>query len=204
MSRSFFSPDGTGIYMSVIVRRPVRAQDATRLTTLAAVATAQAIESMIHGPVDIKWVNDIYLKGRKVCGILCEGAVEPGTQNLQYAVIGIGVNVISPKNGFPEEIREIAGAVFDAVEDTNSLRDRLIGEILDRLAFLLDQKDRALCLAEYRRRSMVVGREVTVHSVDGTSRAARALQIDDEYRLIVQYESGETSALDSGEVSIRL
>lgn len=203
MSRSFFSPDGSGIYMSVIVRRPMTAQDATGLTTLAAVATAQAIESMIRRHVDIKWVNDIYLNGRKVCGILCEGAVEPGTQKLQYAVIGIGVNVTPPKDGFPEEIRDIAGAVFEAAEEANSLRDHLIGEILDRLIFLLDQGDHSLCLAEYRRRSMVIGRDVTVHRVDGTSRAARALEIDDEYRLIVQYESGETTALDGGEVSVR-
>jgi len=204
MSRSFFSPDGTGIYMSVIVRRPMTAHNATCLTTLAAVATAQAIESMIHRPVDIKWVNDIYLNEKKVCGILCEGAVEPGTSRMQYAVIGIGVNVTPPMGGFPEEIQKIAGAVFDAVEDANSLRDCLIGEILDRLIFLLGRRDQPLCLAEYRRRSMVIGRDVTVHRVDGTSRAARALEIDDEYRLVVQYESGETAALDGGEVSVRL
>lgn len=204
MSRSFYSPDGTGIYMSIVVRRPMTAQDATRLTTLSAVATAQAIESMIRRPVYIKWVNDIYLNGKKVCGILCEGAVEPGTSKMQYAVMGIGVNVTPPKDGFPEELCEIAGAVFEAGENANSLRDRLIGEILDRVVFLLEQKDGALCLAEYRRRAMVVGRNVTVHGADGTSRAARALDIDDQYRLIVQYEDGKTAALDGGEVSVRL
>ena len=144
MQRTFHSPEGTGIYMSVIVRRPMTARDATHITPLAAVATAQAIESMIHRPVGIKWVNDIYLDGKKVCGILCEGAVEPGTRQLQYAVIGIGVNVTPPKDGFPEEIRHIAGSVFDADTESWHLRDRLIGEILERLAFLLDQKDPAL------------------------------------------------------------
>jgi BirA family biotin operon repressor/biotin-[acetyl-CoA-carboxylase] ligase len=94
--------------------------------------------------------------------------------------------------------------VFDAGENANSLRDRLISEILDRVIFLLNQKEGALCLAEYRRRSMVIGRDVTVHGTDGTSRAARAMDIDEQYRLIVQYENGETAALDGGEVSVRL
>ena len=204
MQRTFHSPEGTGIYMSVIVRRPMAARDATHITPLAAVATAQAIESMIHRPVGIKWVNDIYLDGKKVCGILCEGAVEPGTQQLQYAVIGIGVNVATPKDGFPEEIRHVAGSVFDGDVEVEHLRDRLIGEILERLSFLLDGKDPALCLSEYRRRSIVVGHDVTVHQFDSPPRPAQALEIDDEYRLIVKYENGEIAALDSGEVSVRL
>ena len=204
MQRTFHSPEGTGIYMSVIVRRPMTARDATHITPLAAVATAQAIESMIHRPVGIKWVNDIYLDGKKVCGILCEGAVDPGTQQLQYAVIGIGVNVATPKDGFPAEIRHVAGSVFDGDVEVEHLRDRLIGEILERLSFLLDGKDPALCLSEYRRRSIVVGHDVTVHQFDSLPRPAQALEIDDEYRLIVKYENGEIAALDSGEVSVRL
>ena len=204
MQRTFHSPEGTGIYMSVIVRRPMTARDATHITPLAAVATAQAIEGMIHRPVGIKWVNDIYLDSQKVCGILCEGAVDPGTQQLQYAVIGIGVNVATPKDGFPEEIRHVAGSVFDGDVEVEHLRDRLIGEILVRLSLLLDGKDPTLCLSEYRRRSIVVGHDVMVHQFDSPPRPAQALEIDDEYRLIVKYENGEIAALDSGEVSVRL
>lgn len=204
MQRAFHSPEGTGIYMSVIVRRPMTARDATQITPLAAVATAQAIESMIHRPVGIKWVNDIYLDGKKVCGILCEGAVEPGTRQLQYAVIGIGVNVATPKEDFPEEIRHVAGSIFDGDVEVEHLRDRLIGEILERLANLLNRQDPTLCLSEYRRRSIVAGRDVTVHSFDGSTRTARVLEIDDKYRLVVRYDNGEIAALDSGEVSVRL
>ena len=130
LGRSFFSPDGTGLYMSLILRRDLTAADALRLTPMAAVATAEAIEDMVGHKVDIKWVNDIYLDQKKVCGILTEGSVDPTSGRLAYAVIGIGVNITPPDGGFPEEIRQVAGAILPASDDAEGVRDALVEKIL--------------------------------------------------------------------------
>jgi BirA family biotin operon repressor/biotin-[acetyl-CoA-carboxylase] ligase len=204
LQRAFFSPEGTGLYMSVIVRRDLPATDALRLTTMAAVATAQTIECMIGRQVGIKWVNDIYLDGKKVCGILTEGSILPGEKKLQYAVIGIGVNITPREGGFPPEIAHIAGAILPSVDDAESARSTLAAGILNRLMFLLDQDDPNLCLDEYRRHLILRDRDIIVYGADETPRFARALDIDEEYRLLVRFEDGSQAALDSGEVSIKL
>ena len=104
MRRQFFSPDGTGIYMSILLRPKLAAEDALFITTAAAAAVADAIEAATGENAGIKWVNDVYLRGLKVCGILTEGALGLEEGNLEYAVLGIGINAIAPQNGFPEEI----------------------------------------------------------------------------------------------------
>ena len=203
MTRSFFSPGGTGLYMSVIIRRDLLATDALHLTTTAAVATAQAIESMGRA-VQIKWVNDIYLDGKKVCGILTEGAVAPGGKKLDYAVIGIGVNIAPPKDGFPEEIKGIAGSVFDRVEDAFSVRGELALGILQRLMNYLRFDNTSTIYDEYCRRSLVIGKQVTVHRGEEQPHLCEAVGIDRDYRLIVRTQDGKETALDSGEVSIKM
>ena len=203
LQRSFFSPGGTGLYMSLILRRSLHAADALRLTPLAAVATAEAIEEMIGHKVDIKWVNDIYLGGKKVCGILIEGAVDPTTQSLSYAVVGIGVNITPPAGGFPEAIRQIAGAVLPTADHAEALCDELAEKIICNMMTILDA-DPASVHEKYRSRLMLCNRAVTVHSADGTSsRPAVALDVDQDYRLKVCYEDGSVEHLDGGEVSIR-
>ncbi len=203
MQRSFFSPGGTGLYMSIIVRRDLLATEALRLTTTAAVATAQAIETMGR-TADIKWVNDIYLDGKKVCGILTEGAVKPGTQCLDYAVIGIGVNVVAPREGFPEEIKSIAGALFLQTEDAGSVLRELALGIIQRLMKYLQSGAEQEIYSEYCRRSIAIGKEITVHQGDGRAYPARVLSIDPSYRLIVRTPDGKEISLDSGEVSIKI
>jgi BirA family biotin operon repressor/biotin-[acetyl-CoA-carboxylase] ligase len=204
LQRSFFSPGGTGLYMSLILRRDLPAAHALHLTPMAAVATAEAIESIIGRKVDIKWVNDIYLDGKKVCGILTEGAIQPGTQKLQYAVVGIGVNITPPDEGFPEEIQHIAGAILPAADNAAAVRDALAEQIVRGMMALLDLTP-ASVHEKYRSRLMLCDRPVTVHTADGSSsRPATALDVDEDYRLIVRYEDGTTEHLDGGEVSIRL
>ncbi len=203
LGRSFFSPGGTGLYMSLILRRNLPATDALRLTPMAAVAAAEAIEDMVGHKVDVKWVNDIYIDGKKVCGILTEGAIDPATGQLQYAVVGIGVNVTPPDGGFPDEIRHIAGAILPAADDAEAMRDMLAEKIVCGMMMLLDA-DPAAVHEKYRSRLMLRDRAVTVHAADGSSsRPATALDIDEDYRLIVRYEDGTFDHLDSGEVSVR-
>lgn len=203
MSRSFFSPDGTGLYMSLVVRRPLPPTAAVRLTTAAAVATAQAVEAVSGRTAHIKWINDIYLDGKKACGILTEASISPETRLLDFAVIGIGVNVAPPADGFPADIADIATAVFKNADAASGMRERLAADILNRLLPMADALASPDILAEYRRRCMTTGQRVLVRRAEEDGRAAVALGIDDEFRLLVQYEDGTTEALDSGEISVK-
>ena len=203
MQRSFFSPDGTGLYMSLIVRREMPAAYATRLTTAAAVATAQAIEAISGRDARIKWVNDIYLDGKKACGILTEGHVSPETGLLDYAIVGIGVNVAPPTDGFPPEISDIATAMFPQNTPIDGVRERLAAEILNRLVPMVDELTAPDILDEYRRRSYLSGQRVLVRRMEEQGREAQVLGLDEDFRLLVRYEDGTTEALDSGEVSVK-
>lgn len=198
MRRAFFSPDATGLYMSVLLRPSIPAADAVLITAAAAVAVAEAIESLSGRGARIKWVNDVFLDGKKVCGILTEGSVAADGL-LEYAALGIGVNVAPPPDGFPEPLQHIAGAVFgpDAPPDA---RARLAAEILARF-FRYRTLNRDAFLNGYRERSLVVGRDVLV-TLGGEIFPARAVSIDDDCRLVVESERG-AMALCAGEVSVR-
>ena len=106
IGRSFYSPSDSGIYLSVLLRPALPASEATRITTAAAVAACRAIESCTAATPSIKWVNDVFVNGKKVCGILTEGSLNMETGGLDWAVMGIGLDVYEPDGGFPEEIRE--------------------------------------------------------------------------------------------------
>ena len=203
LGRHFFSPKGTGIYMSILLRPKLKPEDASLITVCAAVAAAEAIEMLTGVPVQIKWVNDLYVGGKKVCGILTEASMEMESGGLNHMVVGIGINVSSPEGGFPQELREIAGSVT-AREDVKKLfRCALIAEVLNRLepysGTLLDSH----VLTEYRKRSCVIGREVDVLSFNGQREWAKVLDIDEKARLIVCDKEGNIRALGAGEISIR-
>ncbi len=199
--RSFFSPDNTGIYMSLLLRPRIHAGLALRITTVAAVSVCQAIEKLSESKPGIKWVNDIYIDGRKVCGILTETALEAAGGMLEYAVLGIGVNALEPEGGFPEEIRDIAGSVFSAQD--GDLRAELAAEIINCFAENYARLDDEGFAEEYRRRCIVPGKRVMVLKQDST-REAYALDVDDECRLLVRYDDGSGELLCSGEISIKL
>lgn len=197
MGRSFLSPVG-GLYMSLLLRPQDAVTDALRLTAMAAVSAAEAIGSVSGRRVGIKWVNDLLIDGRKVCGILAEGRVKNAA--LEYAVLGFGVNILPPPGGFPAELEDIAGCVY-ASGDARSLRDATAAAILDRfLAYY--HGERGGWLDEYRARSVLIGREVDVIQ-NGGSVPARALSIADDLSLNVRLPDGSLRALRSGEVSVR-
>lgn len=200
--RSFYSPAGTGIYFSILLRPTVKAFDATLITTAAAVAVAVSIEAVTGVNARIKWVNDVFCHGKKVCGILTEGTFDMESGGLEYAVLGIGVNIVRPEAGYPAELKKVAGAVYENGEPEPETRGRLIAEILKRFWAYYRNLAGKTFLPEYKARSFVIGRDVDVISGD-TPRRAQALDIDDDCRLVVQYEDGSTEALSSGEVSIR-
>ena len=203
LRRKFFSPGDTGVYMSIILRPAISSERALFITTAAAVAVAEAIEALSGGPTGIKWVNDVYCADKKVCGILTEGVCSMEDGSLEYAVLGIGVNVFEPENGFPEELKNIAGAVFAREARFPDMKNRLIASVLSRFFGYYTELENKTFLPAYKKRSILNGRPVHVFQ-NGSVKAAIAGEIDDDCRLSVRYGDGTTAILSSGEVSIRL
>ncbi len=200
LGRSFYSPDGTGLYLSVLLRPKLPMEEAALITTAAAVAVCGAVEDCGGGSPAIKWVNDVYLRGKKICGILTEASTSVESGGMEYAVLGVGINVYEPEGGFPEEIRNVAGAAF--TERRGGLRVELAASFLRRLRALYERLPERGFAEEYRRRSFLVGRSVTVHRPSGV-REAVAVDVDGDCRLVVRYGDGSVEALSSGEVSVR-
>lgn len=197
--RSFFSPQHSGVYITYILRPVLPAERAVMITSLAAVAVARAIEKLCDADVKIKWVNDLFINDRKVCGILCEASLDFETGMLEYVALGIGVNV--GRMVFPEELREIATSIENEC-GTPISRSRLIAEISNALDDLYDQLATGAFMEESRRRSNVIGRDVTV--VRGEERyPAHVLDIDDQGRLVIRTDAG-VSRVGTGEISIKL
>lgn len=200
--REFFSPSNTGIYMSLVLRPShCSLKQATKLTTMAAVAVCEAIEIVSNEKAQIKWVNDVYVKGKKVCGILTEASLGLEDNFLDYAIIGIGVNVSLPIDGFPKEIQNIAGAVFENAQ--NDGKNRIAAEILNRFMSYYTVLPKVNYIEKYRSRNFVIGKEILVNLSDKQKKAV-ALDIDDEFHLIVKYDNNKTETLSSGEISIRV
>lgn len=195
LGRVFESPSGKGVYLSVLLRPAASAQTAT---IGAAVAVCRAVQELCGLELGIKWVNDLYYQGKKVCGILTEAGTDLESGRLEWLVVGIGLNLTSRPEDWPEELRPIAGSLYPGGPAPVS-RAALAGAIARELLGLCPDFD---CLDEYRARCFVPGHWVTVCT--GTeSYAAKAVAIDDAGRLIVQREGGRTEALCHGEVSIR-
>ena len=197
--RAFFSPEHTGVYITYVLRPTLPAEQAVMITSLTAVAVARAIEAVADVQVRVKWVNDLYINGRKVCGILCEAGLDFESGMLEYAALGIGVNVCAME--FPPELRSIATSIENECGVPVS-RSRLIAEISNQLDALYDQLTTREFMRESRSRSNVIGRDVTV--MRGEERfEARVLDIDDDGRLVIRTEKGITR-VGSGEISLKL
>jgi len=228
--RQFFSPAGTGIYMSILLRPQLAPSDSTLITTAAAVAVAEAIEEITGKSTAIKWINDIWIKKpatdkySKICGILTEAALSSGSIYPDYIILGIGINVFEPEGGFPIELSEIAASAvnscFSSVSCGNSstgitshenktqdIRNRIIAAVLNKFMVFYPDLTKRTFLEEYRRRSAVLGHKINV--IENTIRpdisySATAMAIDDDCNLIVELEDGTSKSLYSGEISIRL
>lgn len=203
LGRSFFAPQ-EGIYLSIIIRPDFTPDKAILITPAAAAATAEAIEEVSGHQAKIKWVNDIYIGNRKVCGILTEALTSGTTGQIDALILGIGVN--TTLKDFPAELLDIAGAV-EGDYDRAQLAALIITKALDLTASIEEKT----FLDTYRDRSLLTGRTVNVFK--GTykispddeipSRPARVLGIDDDGGLMVIYTDGTRETLTTGEVTIR-
>ena len=202
-ARSFFSPGETGIYMSILVRPALSPSDALTLTTASAVAVVDTIRDLTGRQASIKWVNDVYMNEKKVCGILTEAALTPDGQCLDYAIVGIGINVLFPKEGFPAELRDVATSIYPPDTPPQYKRTEVVTTLLNHLADNLSRSTAVDILHAYRAASFLPGRTVTVVDELDRSRVATVVDVDEHYRLVIRNTDGSVEALDSGEVSIR-
>lgn len=201
MGRSFHSPENSGLYMSLLLRPDFCPDETLFITCAAAVAVCRALEKFTDKKMGIKWVNDIYSGGKKICGILTEAAFTPDGKKLSYAVLGIGINLYPPKGGFSPEIKDIAGAVFEKEID-ESIKNEIASAVLCEFLRIYEENDRSAFISEYKSRSVLYGAKVDVLRPN-SKKSATVLYIDDDLKLHVAYEDGTRDALFSGEVSIK-
>ena len=193
MGRSFYSPGDTGLYMTLALDTGERVEDAVKLTCAASVAVVRAIEELTDVRPGIKWVNDVFVGDKKVCGILTEGLFDLETGRMARVLVGIGINVSTEV--FPPGIH---AASLNCVR---LKRNRLAARVTDELMDITEgKKDWLDC---YRARSVVIGRDIT-YVKNGISVSARAIGVEQDGGLLVINENNERSVLKSGEISVRL
>lgn len=207
--RDFYSPVDTGLYLSIFLHTEMEVSKAMLLTPLMAVAASEAVEKYIDDSMSIKWVNDLYYKDKKVSGILTESSPLTLDGKTEFVVIGIGLNLFEPEGGFPEDIKNRAGAIFykniKNVTDMshNELVDfkkELAQVILERFEFWYSKFPDELPVEEYRKRSYISSRWVQI--LDGPEVFVEG--ISDDFGLAIQYKNGSKNILKAGEVSLVL
>lgn len=204
LGRSFFSP-AEGLYISIIIKPNLSLEKSLLVTSAAAAAVAESIEETAGCEALIKWVNDIYVNNKKVCGILTEGISDLETGQIEYLVIGAGINT-SVKD-FPSELKDIAGAV-EGSYSKSVLAAGIITKTLDFTSSIDEAPFMDIC----RKKSLVKGKNITVYKGqykinpedEIPGRRAHVLDIADDGGLIVLYSDGTREKLISGEISIRL
>lgn len=201
IGRTFFSPAQTGLYMTLCLFPNSSLEDITLMTSASAVAVSKAIETVTELPVGIKWVNDIYMEDKKIAGILTEAVTDLESQEVVALIIGIGLNVYPPKEPLPENLRSVVGSIFKE-KSLDFSRNQLAVSILNQWMTIYHQLDSKQVLEDYRQRSIVLGKEVTV--IQGKHQfQAFARSINDQGHLIVEDLLGQQHELSYGEVSIR-
>lgn len=195
--KSFFSPRGAGLYMSIILRPSNVMSDLQKITIAAAVAVCRAIEKLTSLHPQIKWVNDIYLDGKKVCGILTEAVTDFESGGVESIVVGTGIDCSIDEALLPPELRGIVGSLGVEGLSRNWLAAEIAVGILESFGKLEDEE----IINEYRRRSLMFGKEISFRRGDDIF-CAVVTGINDMGNLLVRLKSGEEMILSSGEVSI--
>ncbi|MFI3205646.1 MAG: biotin--[acetyl-CoA-carboxylase] ligase [Clostridia bacterium] len=201
LGRKFSSPSETGVYISILLRPKFSADEALSITTAAAVAVAKTLEEISGKETKIKWVNDIFIDDKKVCGILTEASIDFETASLSYAVLGVGINLREPENGFENDIKNIAGAVFKD-EIPEQIRAKTVAIFIDNFFEIYNNLPDNSFIEEYRNRSYLTGKEVNMLIGENNEKGV-VVDIDDKARLLVKLETGEIKAFSAGEAMIK-
>lgn len=191
-NRHYFSPK-SGVYFSFIIKKEIDPKYIPLITPLVAVCVAETLNE--YGKdASIKWVNDVLIKNKKVCGILVE-------TTLPYIIVGIGLNLFAPKKGFPDDIKDIAGYIFD--EEDKKLKDEIVIKILSKFFdYFKDLKDKKFA-KYYLDHCITIGKDIVITDVNGKTKDAKAISLNDDLELVVQYPDGEQDTIRTGEASIK-
>lgn len=192
--KSFYSPGRKGLYFSAVLHPDAGLSDSTGLTAAAAVAVCDVISEMTKKDPRIKWVNDIFIGSRKICGILTEAVSDLERGKVQAVIVGIGINITT--EDFPDELKDIASSLGVGVN-----RCELTAKIFERLKSFSDSLPKREFMDDYRRYSLVLGKNISFNR-NGSEYNAKALEIHDDGSLEVMTDSGERIILNSGEISI--
>ena len=193
--RDFYSPYGTGIYMSLVFPVETSLAKFVPITVAASVAVVRAIQKLTNIKCDIKWVNDIYLDGKKICGILTEAVSDFESGILTTVVVGIGLNVSTKE--YPEELQEIAGSLLvDSVT-----RNEFVAAITEELFRLAENLETPELMEEYRVHSCVIGKEITWLEKD-EKKEGFVTGMNAQGHLLVETKDGSVT-LTAGEISVR-
>lgn len=200
--RSFHSPEGVGIYLSMLLRPNCRPGELMHLTCATAVAMCDAVETATGLRPQIKWTNDLVSGRQKLGGILTELGLTPQGM-VDYAIIGIGINCCQQKEDFPADIQDIAASLSMVTGKTVD-RTKVAAAMMEALyrmdTSLLARKD--AMLERYRQNCITIGQDISLVRGDEV-RHGHALDVDAEGALIVRFPDGHTEAVNSGEVSVR-
>lgn len=211
LGRSFYSPASKGIYFTIVFEPDFGLEKSMLVTTLSAVAICHAFEEVTGIGPKIKWVNDLYLNDKKVCGILTEAESNFETGRITRILVGIGINCFEQR--FPEDIRDKATFIENPPKDFN--RNELIAAVVNNFFSLLNNFDKKKLLRDYKSRSMILGQPIRIYGTGhsalpengGKGIKARAIDIDENGGLVVEYMEGPMSrqmeTITSGEVTIR-
>jgi BirA family biotin operon repressor/biotin-[acetyl-CoA-carboxylase] ligase len=208
LGRSWLSQGDFGLWFSVLLRPQFEPNLGGLLGIGAAVAVARAVDKLTGVRADLKWPNDVLIGGRKVCGVLAEASTAEG--RLEWAVVGVGINLFAPEGGFPPQLAQVATSLSEhlgagAVIDREHLLAAVLGELADCISLLEQGECGARALADEAERLMqsMIGRRITVQAASGRFEAVAA-RLDDEGGLVALIDSGEPIRVTSADVSIRL
>ena len=201
LGRSFYSPESSGVYFSVLLKPDLEIAKAILITTAAAVAVTRALEFLGCDNSQIKWVNDVFVNNKKVCGILTESVINTETKKIDFAVLGVGINLVKPNEDFPEDIKNIAGAVFS--DEKPFVKENFVAEFLNEFYKIYKNLNDAEFMGEYKDKCFCIGKEISVISGDSV-RQGTAISIDDNARLLVKFSDNHEEFINSGEISIKI
>lgn len=202
--RKFVSPKNTGIYFSMLFRPNCPPPECTTITAWTAVAVARAIYHVANIHPSIKWVNDLYLNNKKICGILSEMSVENESDHVQHIIIGIGINVNQPASAFPEDLQDIATSIYAETGEKIS-RAKLVAALIKEMDKMFAEWPAASAsyLETYRKYNLTTKENMAI--VSGNKQIPiTVLGINEDFSLKVQYKDGRVENLSSGEVSVKL
>jgi BirA family biotin operon repressor/biotin-[acetyl-CoA-carboxylase] ligase len=199
LGREFFSKKDRGIFMSLLLKPRMTLGGAAFVTVRAAVCTARAIEKLTGEHAEIKWVNDLFLNGKKICGILTEAVGDFESGALESLVIGIGLNVNLSPEEMPESIRSLAGALRTDKISKNALIAEIVNGILNPSFFSPEEH---AYIEEYRKRSCVLQKNIFFQE-GGNEYEAFAEEILENGNLKVGLPDGGIKILNAGEIGLK-